>query len=80
MQQKIKADVVAREGSLIPRLEALPPWPVAALVMFLCARMESVTVDQIFVDLQHLVLSLSGVSHSCWLFKPKLTGSQVPPT
>lgn len=77
MQQRIKDAAVAREGRLTARLEgtALPPWPVAALVMFLCARMESVTLDQIFADIQHMFLSLSGVSQSCWLFEPKLTGS-----
>lgn len=82
MQQRLKADGVTGQGSLIPRLEgaALPPWPVAAPVMLLCARMESATVDQIFVDFQHLFLSLSEVRHSCWLFKPRLTGIQVPPT
>lgn len=58
MQQRLKADVVAREQILIPSLESteLLPWPAAAPVMFLCARMESVTVGQIFVDLQRLFL------------------------
>lgn len=63
LEQRLQADAIAREGSLIPRLEgtALPPCPVAALVVLLRARMESVTLDQIFVDLQHLFLSISGV-------------------